>query len=514
MDASPLRMVPVIAAQRLAKRYGPVTALEDASISCGAGEVHALLGANGAGKSTFVKILSGVIRPDAGGIMLEGEPLQFTSPAHAAQRGIATVFQELSLFPQLTVAQNVLAGREPLNRLGLVDPGTRRARVHNLLERLGIGHLRPDQQVAELSLADRQIVEICKALSHDPRVLMLDEGTSALAHQEVRKLFSLLATLKARGLAVIFISHRMPEIREVADRVTVLRDGRDVLSAPVRDVDDERLIDTMLGRHLAHAPRGVRPLPAAEAPLLAVRGLHVPGRLRDVSFTLRRGEVFGVTGLDGQGQAELLWALFGGFRTLGGAVTMNGGPVRLTAPWRAMRAGIALIPPERKTAGLILPLSISRNIVLPSLSQFSRFGLLLGGVERQTAEDLARRLEIKAESVEVAAGTLSGGNQQKVVLAKWLAAGSDLFLLHDPTRGVDLGAKEAFGRLLGELAAAGKSAILYSTEVEELIAHCHRVAVMDRGRIIIVLEGADISEANILRATLNLADAMQGERVV
>lgn len=494
----------LIEGRHLTKRFGPVSALSGASIQCVQGQVHALLGANGAGKSTLVKILSGVLRQDTGDIQLAGESVNLTSPSEAARRGVATVFQELSLFPHRTVAENVFAGREPLNRLGLVHPRRMREATERLLSRVGAGHLSPDQLIASLSLHDRQLIEICKALSHDPRVLILDEGTSALPHKEVLALFSLIRVLKSQGLAVIFISHRMPEIREVADHVTVLRDGRDVISSRVADLSDDDLIEAVAGRQIVSK----RTAAAREGPgegLLRVSGLRLPGFPTPISLELRRGEILGLTGLDGQGQAQLLWALFGGYRMLPGDVQVSGKAVRLTAPWRAVRAGIAFIPPERKTAGLLLPLSISRNIVLPALSRFSRYALIRARKEAREAGDLVDRLAIKADSVDVPTQTLSGGNQQKVVLAKWLAAGSNIFLMHDPMRGVDLGAKQAFGTLLRELTAAGKSVVLYSTETAELLQHADRVAVMDRGSIVAVIEGEELSEESILKATLNIA---------
>jgi ribose transport system ATP-binding protein len=495
----------LIEARGIAKRFGPVTALADASLSCNSGEIHALLGANGAGKSTFVKILTGALSPDAGQIFLKGEPVRLVNPAQAARTGIATVFQELSLFPQRTVAENIVAGREPRNRWGLVNARAMRARARALFERLAITDIRPDEPVSELSLAKRQLVEICKALSHDPRVLILDEATSALPLQDVEKLFELLAVLKSQGLAIIFISHRMAELRRIADRMTVLRDGRTVASLAMTGFDEADVVEKMLGRRLGHSlVRTAAPPRTPRGELLRVERLSIEGQLSDVSFTLGRGEVIGLTGLESQGQTELLLALFGVYRRLGGKVAVEGREVQLTSPWRAKAAGMALIPSERKTTGALLPLSIRENIALALLSRLSRFGFMRRAEEKRLARDLLARLEIVASSVEAPVSSLSGGNQQKVVLAKWFATGAGVFLFYDPTRGIDIGAKEAVYRLIRELAESGKGILLYSTETEELAALCDRVLVMDRGRLVATLAGSDINAGSLMRAGLGL----------
>jgi ribose transport system ATP-binding protein len=497
----------LIEARGIAKRFGPVTALADASLSCNSGEIHALLGANGAGKSTFVKILTGALSPDAGQIFLKGEPVRLVNPAQAARTGIATVFQELSLFPQRTVAENIVAGREPRNRWGLVNGRAMRARARALFERLAITDIRPDERVSDLSLAKRQLVEICKALSHDPRVLILDEATSALPLQDVEKLFELLAVLKSQGLAIIFISHRMAELRRIADRMTVLRDGRTVASLATAGFDEADVVEKMLGRRLGHSLVRTATARTPRSELLRVERLSIEGQLSDISFTLGRGEVIGLTGLESQGQTELLLALFGVYRRVGGKVAVDGREVRLTSPWRAKAAGMALIPSERKTTGALLPLSIRENIALALLSRLSRFGFMRRAEEKRLARDLLARLEIVASSVEAPVSSLSGGNQQKVVLAKWFATGASVFLFYDPTRGIDIGAKEAVYRLIRELAESGKGILLYSTETEELAALCDRVLVMDRGRLVATLAGSDINAGSLMRAGLGLVGA-------
>ncbi len=353
-SGSPVAAAPprtVLAVHHAAKRFGAVVALADASLACYAGEVHAIMGANGAGKSTFVKVVSGVYQLDAGEILIEGQPVRLESPSHAARLGIATVFQELSLFPSRTVAENMFAGHEPL-RFGLVDACALRTATRAVLDKLGVTHIDPRMRVGDLSLADRQLVEIGKALGHEPRVLILDEGTSALARAEVVKLFELLRLLKAQGLAILFISHRMPEIQEIADRMTVFRDGRDVATGETTTIDEGRVVELMLGRSLADALEPAPRTNAATGPsVLSVRNLSVAGRLTDVSLDIRRGEVFGLAGLEGQGQADLLLALFGAYRRYGGTVAVDDHPVTLRSPWRAKSAGLALSPPrERRPA--------------------------------------------------------------------------------------------------------------------------------------------------------------------
>lgn len=495
----------LIEARGIAKRFGPVTALTDGNLSCRPGEVLAVLGANGAGKSTFVKVLSGVLAPDAGEILLEGKPVRLLNPSQAARVGIATVFQELSLFPQRTAAENVVAGREPLHPWGLVDTGEVRARARAVFDRLSITHIRSDARIGDLSLADRQLVEICKALSNDPRVLILDEATSALPVRDVEKLFDLLAVLKRQGLAVIFISHRMAELRRIADRMTVLRDGRTVATLETKEFDEADVVEKMLGRRLTHSLVSNAPAAHSSAPtLLKVDRLTVEGRLDAVSFSLGRGEIVGLTGLESQGQVDLLMALFGMYRRMAGTIEIGGRQVHLTSPWRAKRAGIALIPAERKTAGALLPLSVRENIALPLLSSLSRFGFIRWGEERNRCADLVQKLEIVTPSIEAPVASLSGGNQQKVVLAKWFATGADIFLFYDPTRGVDIGAKEAVYRLVRQLAENGKGVLLYSTETEELASLCDRVLVVDRGRVVSTLTGGRVTVQSITRATLGL----------
>ncbi len=494
----------LLEARGISKRFGGVIALDDADFVCQAGEIHALLGANGAGKSTLVKILSGVHPPDAGSIRLAGQAVTLASPAAAAAHGVATVFQELSLFPHLTVAQNVMIGHEPIGRLGQIRGRELRRQVAGLLEQLGIEHIKPQAFVSDLSLADRQLVEIAKALSHDPQVLILDEGTSALGRQEVQRLFDLLKTLRRQGKAVVFISHRMGEIRELVDRVTVFRNGRHVGSLDAEAFDENRLVEMMLGERVERSFPPRAELAADANVLLELNKLSAGTQLRDISFALRRGEVLGIAGLEGQGQGELLLALFGAYRRITGRVRMHGHEVKLGTPWRAQHAGLALIPEDRKTQGLLQRLSLRENIALASLGQLTHWGMVSRTDERKLVAGLIDRMQIKTASMELPARSLSGGNQQKVVLAKWLETSAEVFLFYDPTRGIDVGTKHHFYELIEGLAAAGKGVLLYSTEIIELIGLCHRVVVMDDGRIVRELVDQQITEPNILAASLGL----------
>ncbi|MES1955341.1 sugar ABC transporter ATP-binding protein [Salinisphaera hydrothermalis] len=497
---------PALEASGIAKHFAGTIALDNADFSCRRGEVHVLLGANGAGKSTLVKILCGVQPPDAGTIRLAGEPVKLENPIRAAELGVAAVFQELSLAPHLTVAENIMLAHEPTGPLGQIRGRELRRRVTELFEQIGIDHIKPNTLTGRLTLADQQLVEIAKALSHDPKTLIVDEGTSALGQEEVRRLFDLLGRLRERGTAIIFISHRMAEVREIADRLTVFRNGTNVGTVDAADMDESHLVELMLGERIEQSFPERAPRPTDNDILLDVDHLSAGELLHDISFQLRRGEVLGIAGLEGQGQGDLLLALFGMVRRLSGDVRVAGKPVNLGSPWKAIRAGFALIPEDRKTQGLLQPQSLRENIALASLKNLSRGGLIDRARERRTADEGMKRMEIKAASMETPVAALSGGNQQKVVIAKWLETGGDIFLFYDPSRGVDVGTKRAFYELIGELARAGKAVMLYSTELSELVGVCHRVLVMNDRRIAETLEDTDITENAILAASLGVRE--------
>jgi ribose transport system ATP-binding protein len=497
--------MPVIEATGIDKRFGGVVALHAADFACEAGEIHALLGENGAGKSTMIKVLCGVQQPDAGSISYEGRPAPYSDPAGAVAAGIVPVFQELSLVPDLTVAQNLVLGREPRNRLGLLDQRRMRRDAARLFAELGFGGIDPAAEIRHLPLSDRQLVEIAKALSRDPRVLILDEATSALNHREVEQVFSVIRRLRDRGTAVIFISHRMEEVREICDRATVYRDGTNVGTVVVGESPPGEIVRMMVGRPLRDIfpPRVPRTEPPR--PLLEVRALTWGHHLHDVSLTVNAGEIVGLSGLEGQGQAELLFALFGVYAGVHGAVTMDGQPIRRSGPGGAMRGGLALVPEDRKTQGLILPMSVSDNLIMATLPEHSTGGLLSPEREERASLAMRDRLEIKAASVETPVRYLSGGNQQKVAIAKWLMTDAKVYLLADPTRGIDVGAKREIYELMRELTAAGKGILFFSTDLTEIVGLCDRALVMYEGAIVRELAGAELTDANLIEAAVGMA---------
>lgn len=488
----------------LTKRFGATVALSEADFSCRHGEIHVLLGANGAGKSTLVKILSGVYAPDEGILKVDGQTVRFANPSQAAAAGIAAVFQELSLCPHMTVTENVMLGHEPTRALGQIDQRRCRQTVQTLFQRLHITHIGLNTPVNLLPLADRQLIEIVKALSHDPQLLIVDEGTSALGHDEVKRLFALLDALRHEGRAVLFISHRMAEVRSLADRMTVFRNGRHAGTYVASEVSDDQLIEAMLGRQIHQAFPVRSPVPAEAPIVLEVQQLSAGDRLRDVSLSVRAGEIVGIAGLEGQGQGDLLLALFGVLRRPQGLVQVHGKPVRLGTPWHAVQAGFVLVPEDRRTQGLVQPMSIRVNITLASLARLVRRGLIDTHRERQMTDEGVDQVQIKAASPELPVSALSGGNQQKVIIAKWLLAGGDVFMFYDPTRGVDVGTKGAFYELLIQLTQAGQAVLLYTTELPEFVGLCHRVLVMNEGRIVGELMDGDVTESRILAKSLGV----------
>lgn len=497
----------LLEARDVSKRFGGVVALDGAEFHCEAGQIHALLGENGAGKSTLVKILSGVLEPDSGTILLNGQPVSFRSPAEAARAGIVPVFQELSLVPDLTVAQNIFIGREPRNRWGLIDVAEMNRKAAELLHSLDFQHIEPDIPARELPLAERQLVEIAKAVAREPKVLILDEGTSALGAHEVQQTFAILRRLREQGCAVVFISHRMEEIQTICDSATVFRDGRHVATFAMGEKSHDEIVSLMIGRKLADVfpPRPARP-PEGRV-LLETREFGWEDRLKEISFSLHAGEILGVAGLEGQGQGDLLLALFGAYAGTRGQVLLDGKPARINSPTAAMRAGIglALVPEDRKTQGLILPMSVRENISLPTLRRIARAGFIPSSEERSRAAEMISKLAIKAGSAEVPVGTLSGGNQQKVVIAKWLLSQAKVYLLYDPTRGIDVGTKQEIYRLMRQLADEGLGLLFFSTDLSELVNLCDRTLVMYEGRIVSTLAGAELTESNLVSAALNLS---------
>jgi ribose transport system ATP-binding protein len=491
----------------ISKHYGGVRALENVGLTLERGRIHAVLGENGAGKSTLIKIMSGVVQPDSGTMELESKPVRFASPADAIRSGVVAIFQELSLIPDLTVAENICAP-EPPRRLGLIDRRAQRRRAERLLARVNCEDVHPDEVVRNLPLSRRQMIEIARALGRSPKVLILDEATSALTAADVERIYAILDRLRSDGLAIVYISHRMREIMTFADDCSIFRNGRHVESFSKGSKSGDEIVKMMIGRDYkdvypdksAHAP--------TETPVLAVKNLTWGTRLAGINLLVGRGEIVGLGGLDGQGQRELLLALFGVLRGVDAEIKVHGKPKRINSPRDAKRrsVGIALIPEDRKTEGLVLPLSVRENISLASIGRFARGGFISTQAETEAVEAALRTLSIHARGADVPVATLSGGNQQKVVMAKWLLTDANLILLNDPTRGIDVGTKQEIYTLLRKLAASGKGVLFYSTDYAELIGCCDRVVMLFEGRIVRELAGDDMTEQEILRAAFNLPE--------
>ena len=497
--------------QGITKRYGGVRALQGADLVIEAGRIHAVLGENGAGKSTLIKIMSGVVAPDEGRMLLDGRPVSFATPAAANAAGVACIFQELSLIPDLSVADNIAISNPP-RRFGLIDRGAQRRMAERALQRAGAHDIHPLALVKDLSLSRRQMVEIAKALARNPRILILDEATSALTAADVTRIYAVLKRLRSDGLALVYISHRMHEITELADDCTVFCNGRSVASYAAGTRTDQEVVEMMIGREYSHEfPPKSMALPAADAvPRLEVRRLSWDGRLDNISLKLHAGEVIGLGGLDGQGQRELLLALFGVLRGTTGELRIDGRPMRIGGPADAKRpdAGMALIPEDRKTEGLMLPMSVGENISFAALSQFSRWGVIDRRAERDAIERIFKLLGVRTDGAAAVAASLSGGNQQKLVIGKWLLNSPRIILLNDPTRGIDVGTKQELYQLLRRLAEQGAAILFYSTDYDELIGCCDRVLVMYDGAISRELVGAEITEHALISSALNFDAAV------
>ena len=488
----------------ISKRYGGVRALDGVDFACVGGEIHAVLGENGAGKSTLIKIVAGVVQPDEGDMQINGRPRRFSNPAEANEAGVVCIFQELSLMPDLSVADNICIS-EPPRRLGLIDGRAQRRRAEALLADIGCEDVNPLARIRELPLSRRQMVEIAKALGRDPKLLILDEATSALTGADVEKIYKLLARLKAAGVAVLYISHRMHEVEALADRASVFRNGRHIETFAKGARSTSEIVQMMIGREIAtqYPPKTKRDRPK---PLLDVEGLTWENKLTDVRLSVGAGEIVGLGGLDGQGQKTLLLALFGVLRGVKGVISVEGRPVKLRSPADAKSkpSAIALVPEDRKTEGLMLPMSIADNLALASLKALSNAGFVNSSKESAAVAAGVARLQIKIGDRGDAVSTLSGGNQQKVVIAKWLMTGPRIILLNDPTRGIDVGTKQEIYRLMRELADQGAAILFYSTDYDELIGCCDRAAIMYDGRIVRELAGADLNETNIVSSSLNV----------
>ncbi|GAA0412979.1 sugar ABC transporter ATP-binding protein [Microbispora corallina] len=487
---------PLLRVQGIVKQFPGVRALDGVDLEVRAGEVHCLLGQNGAGKSTLIKILSGAVQPDAGAVLVDGRAVRLSSPTAAMAAGIATIYQELDLVDGLSVADNIFLGHERAAG-GFV----RRREAHRaaaaLLGRLGHAEIRPGLEVGRLAPAGKQIVSMARALSREARLIIMDEPSAALAHDEVANLFRVIRELTAQGVAVIYISHRLEEIRQIGDRVTVLKDGRTVaVGMPARETATSSIVALMTGRNVEYVfpPRGSAELGAE---VLRVEGLSVPGRVADVSFGVRAGEIVGLAGLVGSGRSEIVEAVYGA-RRASGRVLVEGRPVRRGGTVGAVRAGMGLAPEERKAQALLLDDSVAGNITLASLGRYSRWGWLDRRAEAAEARRLAESLDIRPPDVRRAIRTLSGGNQQKAVLARWLVEGRRLLLLDEPTRGVDVGARAELYALIRRLADEGVGVLLVSSEVPEVLGLADRVLVIREGRLVHEAPAADLDEHTVL----------------
>jgi ribose transport system ATP-binding protein len=490
----------LLAVRGVVKEFPGVRALDGVDLSVEAGEVHCLLGQNGAGKSTLIKVLSGAHRADAGSIEWQGAPVSFSTPVAALRAGLATIYQELDLVDGLSVAENIVLGHEP-SVFGFSRRGAANETARALLDRLGHSDIAPTREVGSLSSAGKQVVSMARALSHDARLIVMDEPSAVLDGGEVGNLFRLIRQLTADGVAVIYISHRLDEIRQIGDRVTVLKDGRTVaVGLPARTTPTADVVRLMTGRAVEYAfPE--RPAATAEPPgdeLLQVTGLSRPGEFADVSFTVHAGEIVGLAGLVGSGRSEVVETVYGARRAGSGQVAVDGRRLRPGSVRAAIRAGMGLCPEERKSQGLLLYEPVYRNVSVASLSRFARSGILMRAAELAAAAEAIRELDVRPDDPQRVVRTLSGGNQQKVVLARWLLRGCRLLVLDEPTRGVDVGARGEIYRLIRRLADSGVGVLLVSSEIPEVLGLADRVLVLREGRVVHTGPAGDIDEEQVL----------------
>lgn len=480
----------------VSKQFPGVLALDNVTWSLRRGEVHVLVGENGAGKSSLVKTVCGVYTPDSGSMTLAGEPYAPTGPEDGLKAGVRVVYQELNLLPHLDVAEN-LTLEDPPSRWGLVDRRAQRRRARELLAEVGLD-IPTTTLTGQLGIAQMQLVEIARALSQDSRLLVLDEPTATLTASEIRALFTIVRKLRDRGVTVVYISHHLEEIYEIGDRVTVMRNGAIAATHAVSEVTVPQLVRLMVGRELAYADLVPPPVPVDAPELLRVEDLRPRGASEGVSFTLRAGEVLGIAGLVGSGRTEAVRALFGADPRDSGRIWLRGQELRIRAPRDAVEAGICLLTEDRKGQGLMLAMSGTANTSITDLAAVTRRGLLSRAAEREVAERFRRDLGIRTPSVETAVGSLSGGNQQKFVLAKWLFRGADVLVVDEPTRGIDVGAKFEIYSLLHRLAAEGRGLVVVSSDLPELFVLSHRIAVFSRGRIAGVLDRDSFDQEAVL----------------
>ncbi|WP_127508581.1 sugar ABC transporter ATP-binding protein [Paenibacillus humicus] len=483
---------PVLEMTNISKAFNGITVLDDVSFSVNKGEVHALMGGNGAGKSTLMKILTGVYSADKGEIRIEGKPVTIHSYEDARANNISMIFQEFSLIPTLTVAQNIFLTRETKTAMGLLDDRDNKIRTAKLLNDLGVD-IKPDDVVQNLGVGYWQMTEIAKALSQEAKVLIMDEPTSSLTKTETEVLFSFIEKLKAKGYAIIYISHRMDEIFKICDRITILRDGRKITTEVIKETNLESVIQHIVGQSFNKAFEWVaRDYAKEAAPVLELLGVSSGERVRDVSLSIRPGEIVGIAGLMGSGRTELLRTIFGIDPMDGGEIRLNGKRRTIRSATDAIDAGIALIPEDRRVQGLVLQHSVRDNMILPIIRKMKKGPWLDDRKANDVSKRMVERLKIKTDNIFKTSNLLSGGNQQKIVLAKWLANDPDVLLLDEPTIGVDIGAKTEIIDIVREMAESGKAVLVVSSELPELLALSDRVLIMHEGRLIKELERQDI----------------------
>lgn len=498
------RQTPTVSLTGARKTFGPVVALADGRIELYPHEIHALAGENGAGKSTLVKIMSGLYRADAGEFLLEGNPVSFTNSAASKAAGIAVIYQEPTLFPDLTVAENIFVGRQPRGRFGMIDHAAMRAAAAQLFEKLGVP-IDPSRKAAGLSIADQQIIEIAKAISMDAKVLIMDEPTAALSGVEVERLFTVARALRDEGAALMFISHRMEEIFDLCDRITIMRDGRYVSTRMIADTTQAEIVRDMVGRDIDQLFPKVEC--AIGEPVLKVEGLTRVGVFKDITFEVRAGEIVGLAGLVGAGRSEVARAIFGVDAIDAGRVLVDGHELRTGDPKAAMDAGIGFVPEDRRKQGLVMPMSVGVNTALTMRNRLAKGGLISGRAERAAAREWTDKLQVKTATLRHAVSTLSGGNQQKVVLAKWLATDPRVLIVDEPTRGIDVGTKSEVHRLLSDLAGRGVAILMISSELPEVLGMADRVLVMCEGSLSGEFSRAEATPENIMHAATDYQKA-------
>ena len=482
----------------LTKAFAGVRALKGVDLSIRAGEVHCVLGQNGAGKSTLIKILSGAYRPDEGEITWQGEPVSITSPTHALGLGIATMYQELDVVDGLTIAENIYLGHESSTG-GLLNRREAAQKTRELLARLGHGDLNPNREVGTLSPANKQIVSMARALSRDIKLIIMDEPSAVLDSEEVKNLFRVVHQLSESGIAVIYISHRLAEIREIGDRITVIKDGRTTATGlEVAETPTPALIKLMTGRDIENDFPPATPVATDAADVLVVDGLSVRGEFSPLSFSVKAGEIVGLAGLVGSGRSEILEAIYGARKATTGTVTVNGDRLRSGSVSDAVKHGVGLSPEERKSQGLILAEPIFKNVTLSTFARFATGPFLRENSERGSARGQLEDLELRPADPDRAAGTLSGGNQQKILLARWLVHGVSVLLLDEPTRGVDVGARAEIYSLIRGLAAAGTAIVVVSSEIEEVLGLSDRVLIIADGEVLRTVKADEIDESGVL----------------